>query len=164
MKFRNYCVIIMGITKGAKEEIIKIAETQPNLLDANAVLIATFSSLVEPRELTDYFKVCQRNFFLFDMNEENSGFHMMKKEINDGLFGFLGKMNEEGLKEKMDNLMQEISSSTKIINKKSDSVISIQDIDNMSSKDKNDLMNTLLSKGGENLSEYDKKILNILAI
>jgi hypothetical protein len=30
MKFRNYCVVIMGETFGALDEIIKISEIKPN--------------------------------------------------------------------------------------------------------------------------------------
>lgn len=112
MKFRNYCIVVMGDTKNVLGEIIKVAETKPNVLDAKGILIATFSSVAEPRELTDYFKLNGRNFLLFDLNSENSGYHMIKDEINEGLFGFLKEMDEETLKQKTDNLIQEISSTT----------------------------------------------------
>lgn len=112
MKFRNYCIVVMGNTQGVLGEIIKVAETTPNVLDAKGILIATFSSVAEPIELTDYFKLNGRNFLIFDLNSENSGFHMIKNEINEGLFGFLKDMNDETLKQKTDSLIQEISSTT----------------------------------------------------
>lgn len=112
MKFRNYCIIVMGDTKDVIGEIIKVTETKPNILDAKGILIATFSSVAEPRELTDYFKLNGRNFIICDLNSENSGFHMMKDEINEGLFGFLRDMNNNTLKQKTENLIQEISSTT----------------------------------------------------
>lgn len=112
MKFRNYCIVVMGDTQNVLGEIIKVAETKPNVLDAKGILIATFSSVAEPKELTDYFKLNGRNFLLFDLNSENSGFHMIKDEINEGLFGFLKDMNEETLKKKTDSLIEEISSTT----------------------------------------------------
>lgn len=112
MKFRNYCIVVMGDTQNVLSEIIKVSETKPNVLDAKGILIATFSSVAEPRELTDYFKLNGRNFLLFDLNSENSGFHMVKNEINEGLFGFLKEMNDETLKEKTNNLIHEISSTT----------------------------------------------------
>lgn len=112
MKFRNYCIIVMGDTKDVIGEIIKVAETKPNILDAKGILIATFSSVAEPRELTDYFKLNGRNFIICDLNSENSGFHMLKDEINEGLFGFLKDMNNNTLKQKTENLIQEISSTT----------------------------------------------------
>ena len=112
MKFRNYCIVVMGDTQNVLGEIIKVSDTKPNVLDAKGILIATFSSIAEPRELTDYFKLNGRNFLLFDLNSENSGFHMVKDEINEGLFGFLKDMNDDTLKEKTNNLIHEISSTT----------------------------------------------------
>jgi hypothetical protein len=102
----------MGDTRDVLGEIIKVAETKPNVLDAKGILIATFSSVAEPRELTDYFKLNGRNFLIFDLSSENSGFHMVKDEINEGLFGFLKDMNDETLKQKTDSLIEEISSTT----------------------------------------------------
>ena len=102
----------MGDTRDVIGEIIKVSETKPNILDAKGILIATFSSVAEPRELTDYFKLNGRNFVICDLNSENSGFHMIKDEINEGLFGFLKDMNNETLKQKTEDLIQEISSTT----------------------------------------------------
>ena len=167
MKFRNYCLVIMGNTDGAILEINKISETKPNTLDAKGILIATFSSVIEPKELTEYFKLSMRNFLIFDLNSENSGFNILKEDIQNGLFGFLEEMNDESLKNKTDDLIQEISSTTtttKIIKKNIEKEISIDDIDKMSPKDKNDLMNKLIDKGIKYLSEYDKKLLKKLSI
>ncbi len=171
MRFRNYCVIIMGNTDNVKAEVLKVAETEPNILDANGIVIATFTSAFEPREMTDYFKEHKRNFMFFDMNIENSGYHITKKNINDGLFGFLKDMNEDALNDKRDRLIQEISSSTvsnnvQRKNKKTnpDQYISLEEIDHMSANDKNNLMNKILAKDVRNLSDYDKEILNKLSI
>jgi hypothetical protein len=161
----------MGNTKDVLSEIVKISETKPNILDAKGIIIATFTSNAEPRELSDYFKLNGRNFLIFDLNENNSGYHIGKEEINEGLFGFLKDMGEDALKQKTNDLIQEISSTTvtnkgrKTVNKKksSDINVSIEDIDNMSPIDKNKLMNRLIDKGVENLSEYDKKMLAKLA-
>jgi hypothetical protein len=170
MKFRNYCVVVMGETKEVFPEIVMISETTPNVLDAKGILIATFSSIAEPKELTDYFKLNGRNFFLFDLNPENSGYYIAKDEINEGLFGFLKDMDSENLKQKTDNLIQEISSTT-VTNravkvKKSRTAkeeYTMAELDNMSPKDKNDLMNRLIDKGVDNLSEYDKELLSKLS-
>lgn len=166
MKFRNYCIVIMGDTDNVIGEIIKISETTPNTLDAKGILIATFSSAVEPRELTDYFKLNNRNFLVFDLDQDNSGFNILKKEIHNGLFGFLDTMNDDVLKNKADNIIQEISSSTvtrKFATKERDVIVSLEEIDKMTIKDKNDLMNKLIDKGVENLSNYDKKLLKRLS-
>jgi hypothetical protein len=88
----------MGNTKNVLPEIIKVSENEPNILDAKGILIATFTSNAEPRELSDYFKLNGRNFLIFDLNENNSGYHIAKEEINEGLFGFLREMGEDTLK------------------------------------------------------------------
>lgn len=172
MKFRNYCLVVMGNTKNILPEIIKISETKPNMLDAKGIIISTFTSNIEPRELSDYFKLNKRNFLLFDLNENNSGFHIGKEEINEGLFGFLKDMGETELRQKTDDLIHEISSTT-VTNKitkyssktnKTEPDISIEDIDKMSSEAKNDLMNKLIDKAlKNNLSEHDKKMLEKLS-
>ena len=177
MKFRNYCLVVMGETLNIVPEIVKIAETAPNILDAKGILIATFSSVAEPRELTDYFKLNGRNFLIFDLNSENSGYNITKDDINQGLFGFLKLMDEETLKQRTDDLIQEISGITtatkglvspnkgyEIHAKREQPEVSIEEIENMSQKDKNDLMNKLIDKGVKNLSNYDKELLNKLAI
>jgi hypothetical protein len=60
----------MGDTKNVLPEIVKISETKPNILDSKGILIATFASIAEPKEITDYFKLNGRNFLVFDLNEE----------------------------------------------------------------------------------------------
>lgn len=171
MKFRNYCIVIMGDTKNVLPEIVKISETKPNILDSKGILIATFASIAEPKEITDYFKLNGRNFLVFDLNEENSGAFISKKEINDGLFGFLKEFNNEVLKQKTEELMTTIDlemTSTTVSSKsrklRTEFQFSIEEIYNMSPKEKNELMNKLIDKGAENLSEYDKKILTMLSI
>lgn len=171
MKFRNYCIVIMGDTKDVLPEIIKISETKPNILDSKGILIATFSSIVEPKEISDYFILNKRNFLVFDLNTENSGFHISKENIHEGLFGFLKEYDEETLKRKTEDLLSTVDikmTSTTVSSKsrklRTELQVSINEIDKMSPKEKNDLMNKLIDKGVENLSEYDKKILTKLSI
>lgn len=162
----------MGDTKDILHEIIKVSETKPNTLDAKGVFIATFTSNIEPRELSDYFKLNNRTFLIFDLSPDSSGFHFMKEEINEGLFGFLRDMGADNLKQKTRDLIEQISSTT-VTNKTlrirdgrklNEGGILIEDIDKMSLEERNNLMNKLIDKGPENLSEYDKKILDRLAI
>lgn len=170
MKFRNYCIVIMGDTKDVVPEISKIAETKPNILDSKGILIATFSSIAEPSEITDYFKLNRRNFLIFDLNTENSGFFIGKPDIHEGLFGFLSEYNDEVLKKKTEDLLSSVdikfTSTTvdaKSKPKRTEFLVSIEEIDKMSPKEKNDLMNKLIDKGATNLSEYDKKLLTKLS-
>lgn len=171
MKFRNYCLVVMGECENVVSEILKVCENKPNVLDAKGILIATFTSNAEPRELTDYFKLNGRSFLIFDLNEENSGVYISKEEINTGLFGFLKEINQDILRLRGDELIQEITSSTitnkavRVLDKRktTEEKIKIIDIENMGLEDKNDLMNRLIDKGFENLSEHEKTILKKLA-
>lgn len=164
MKFRTYCIVVMGKTDDVISEIVKISETKPNVLDAKGVLIATFLSIAEIKELNDYFKSNDRNFLIFDLNPDYSGFNINKKEIHEGLFGFLNEYTEDTLRQKENELFVQLTSTTvdtKIV--KNEEVISITDIENMTLEDKNNLMNELLDKGIQNLSEYDKRLLDKLS-
>ena len=114
MLFRNYCIVVMGNTVGVVKEIHKVSEIEPNVLDAKGLLIATFSSVVEPKELTAFFTLNKRNFLLFDLNPNNSGFNIQKKEISNGLFSFLTEMNAETLVNKTNDLMYEIENDKQV--------------------------------------------------
>jgi|LakMenE01Jun11ns_1017448.scaffolds.fasta_scaffold9646310_2 hypothetical protein len=125
MKFRNYCIVVMGDTLGVQAEIQKISETTPNVLDAKGILISTFSSLVELNELKEWFKENKRSFLIFDLDEESSGFHIIKKNVENGLFGFLKNTNTNELTEKFAKAV-EYSSITKTVNIK-EKKISLED-------------------------------------
>jgi hypothetical protein len=159
----------MGNTENVVSEIIKISETKPNVLNSKGILISTFSSVVSPKEIGDFLKLNNRNYLLFDLNEENSNFWIGKEEIHEGLFGFLKEFNEDILKQKTEDLLSTIDlemTSTTVNSKtkaKKEPKISIDDINNMSPKEKNDLINKLIDKGINNLSAYDKKILTKLS-
>jgi len=125
MKFRNYCIVVMGDTLGVQAEIQKVSETTPNVLDAKGILISTFSSLVELNELKEWFKENKRSFLIFDLDEESSGFHIIKKNVENGLFGFLKNTNTNELTEKFAKAV-EYSSMTKTVNIK-EKKISLED-------------------------------------
>jgi hypothetical protein len=162
MKFRNYCIVIMGSVKGSVIEIEKISEGKINSLNATGIIVATFSSVLEPNEISEYFKSNGRSFLIFDLEPRNSGYHIAKKEIHDGLFGFLKTIN---LEEKAIDLLSSISADTitsESVKKDIKKEISESEIKEMSKKDKTILFNEILDKGPENFSENDKKILPFL--
>ena len=105
MKIRDYCILILTETEGVVSEIEKISETEVNVLDAKGILIATFSSSLAPYKITEIFKDNKRNFFLFDLDSESSGVNIVKKDIHEGLFGF---MNDDSLKEKAMELLDKM--------------------------------------------------------
>ena len=163
MKIRNLCVMILGNTKDAISEIEAVSDSKVNILDATGVLIATFSTAVEITELNDYFKLLKRSFFVFDLNPDNSGYHITKDSIHEGLFGFLNKI-DTSVREQ--DLLDMIKSTTKTpITKKELKVkeLTEEEILNMKPIQKKTLFNELLDKGYENLTDNDKKILPLLA-
>lgn len=166
MKFRNYCIVIIGDTKAVYPEIDKVSEGKPNILDGKGMIISTFTSFMEPSELTDYFIYNNRNFLLFDLNKDNSGFSITKKSIHDALFSFLDEMNEETLKSKSEEFLNVLKNDT-VTTANTETVVSKctiteHDIKKMTKSEKDELFNKIIDCGIENLTDYDKKILNLL--
>jgi len=161
----------MGDTLGSQEEIIKVSEIKPNVLDAKGILIATFSSIIEPSELTEWFTSRNRSFLLFDLNETSSGFNITKKEIHEGLFGFLKNLNVEQMNEDFLRTIH-LSSDTKAVKTekkktqketKNKNLLDKAKIEKMSNYEKDELLNQLIDNGLEKLSEHDKTLLHLLA-
>jgi hypothetical protein len=162
MKFRNYCLVVFGNTIGILKEVNQVSEIQPNVLDAKGLSILTFTSNIEPRELNDYFKTNNRNFLLFDLNPDFSGFNFQKLDINEGLFGYLQYMNEQALQDKTNKLINEFEVPIQVT--KTKALITEEDIDSMNSNERTELMNILIDKGiAKTLSENDQKLLKKLA-
>lgn len=166
MKFKNYCVVIMGDTKGVVNEIEKISDTKPNILDAKGILISTFTSFVDVKEITEWFNLNNRSFLVFDLDENCSGVNITKKEIHEGLFGFLNIVNNEELNSKTFEFLNTIHK-TKTNENSSLNVekfsLNEDDIQLMSKTEKEELMNQMIEMGIENLTEKDKKLLTLLA-
>jgi hypothetical protein len=160
MNFRNYCIVVIGQTNGVEAEITKISESKPNFFDAKGLFIATFSSFMEPVELTEWFTECNRNFMVFDLNEENAGFNITNKAIHNGLFGFIKNVNIDEISKSfmetvMDTNHEELDSITNKLDPKK--------IESMGTNERQHLLNDLIEFGLEKLSEEDKKLLPLLA-
>lgn len=176
MKMRNYCVVIMGNTDNVKIEIEKVSDSETNILDAKGIIIATFSSFIEPNEMTEWFKLNNRSFLLFDLDPSTSGYNIAKKEIHEGLFGFLEQNNTKVLGDKVDEFLKSVrkykfsgDSMTYSTAKEKISdaevvtdVITESDIAKMTPLEREDLLNKIMDNGVENMSENDKKILPLL--
>lgn len=164
MKFRNYCVVIMGNTKDVIIEIEKVSEGKVNVLDAKGVLIATFSSNIEPKEMTDWFRLNKRSFLVFDLDPENSGFAIAKKDIYEGLFGFIDDID---LQEKANDLFDTLNLERIKKTQKKESNTAVKeitelDVEKMTKGEKKELFDRILDKGPDNLTENDKKIIPFL--
>ena len=175
MKFKNYCVIIMGNTEGVFKEIEKISDTKPNILDAKGIVIATFTTFVDVKEISAWFTLNNRSFLVFELNPDSSGFLITKKDVHEGLFGFLGQTTEEHLDSKTFEFLRAMTSPDKPIKNKiteevqdaaiveEEKELTETDIQKMTKSEKEELMNQIMDNGVENLTENDKKILPLLA-
>ena len=162
MKFRNYCVVIMGDTLNVLPEIERVSDSKVNCLNAKGIFIATFSSNFEPCELTEWFKDNGRSFLVFDLNAENSGFHITKNDVHEGLFSFL---NDTDLEEKARDLLHTIEDARiikKVKETKKVKELTEEDIKKMSKTEKQEMFDKILDKGAENFTENDKKIMPFL--
>jgi hypothetical protein len=65
-------------------------------------LYRNITSKVSPKEITNFFILNKRSF-VFDLNENNSGFNITRKPVHDGLFEFI---NEADLIEKNKEIHQ----------------------------------------------------------
>jgi hypothetical protein len=177
MRFRKYCVIILKNTEKAIEEIDKICEGVPNILNGGGMIIATFISALEPKEINDWFISNERNFLFFELNPDSSGYNIINEKLNTALFGFL---KNDDLDLKRDNFLREINLSSattnnvvravnvkKITKPKVEVKITATDIADMGEVEKRKLFDKILDNANQNgvikLSNYDKKLLQLLA-
>lgn len=172
MKFRNYCIVVMGDTGKVIKEIEDISEIKPNILDAGGLLLCTFTSTATVKELTQLFIDNNRNFLIFDLDEKSSGVNIIKKTIHDGLFGFLKTVNIEDKTKKLIREIESTSDGYGKTNKKTPKRITVKpivkrinedDIMNMTKNEKKQMMDMMIDNGVEKLTEHDKKILQLLA-
>lgn len=157
MKFRNYCVIVLGNVDGAKEEIKKISETDVKFANTKGLIMATFSSVATPSELKAYFQSFNRNFFLFEIGHDNYGVNLNDATIMNHLFG---EYEENG-----DSLANDLTTKLfKNIKKtiSDDSKNKMLNIEKMTEEDRTILLDKLLDKGVNNWDDTDKTIVNKL--
>lgn len=156
--FRAYCIVVIGgNVSDIKSEIEKFSETKIQFIETKTVFIGTFVSLADTYELKEYFRETGRNFFIFDLDDNVSAFGISKPDIEEGLFGFLKHLDLDAMNEKFMSVNY-VSGQT--IQNSSNN---LPDIEKMSPSDKENLMNKILDKGLDKITEDDKKILSLLA-
>jgi len=170
---------VMGDTENAIQEIEKISDSKPNLLDARGIIIATFSAFITIKELKDWFTLNNRSFLVFDLSDESSAFKITKDNIHEGLFGFL-KDNDKNFLTKRNSELEDMIEDAKIISENKDfnrdkfidkvkeesnnkEYLDESVIDKMYSDEKELWIGKILDKGVENLTKKDKKMLTLLA-
>jgi hypothetical protein len=155
----------MGDTLGVVAEIQKISETTPNILDAKGILIATFSSIIDVREMTEWFKQNNRSFMVFVLDENTSGFNITKATIHEGLFGFIKNIDTDLMSNDfMKNLDSSLDVQTlvKPLRESLTNKLSESSIAKMGKDERDEKLNELIEFGLDKLSENDKKLLPLL--
>lgn len=165
MKFRNYCLVILGEIDGVKDEILKISETsnyKPHYLDAKGILLCTFTSALTPKEIKEYFKSNNRSILVFELDDENSGVHIEDDRLHSHIFGYMEKSKSELeiMTNKMMSNIRKTSGDTETnIVESSENI----DVGELSKEEKDKIINNLLDKGQENWSDEDRKIMRLLS-
>jgi hypothetical protein len=174
MKFKNFCLVIMGTSNGKSDSVIKeiekISESKPNILDAKGMIIATFTSFVDVNEISTWFTLNNRNFLIFELNKDTCGYFITKPELHNGLFSFLTE-SDKNLKAKTDEFINSISRNVTDIEYKDVPTkigtskvreITEADVNKMTKDEKDNLYNKLIDNGVDKLTDNDKKILILL--
>ena len=162
MEFKNYCIIVMGQTDGILNEVNKISEKILGSMDAKGLVIITFVANSEVGELSDFFKEYKRNFVLFVLDDNVSGYNFLKNDIQNELFGNL-QPNE--LKIMTDKLLKEVKTNEidkNLIKDKTLKTLTDEELSNLSEDEKEEKINEIIDKGINNLNDYDKDILDKL--
>ena len=150
MDFSNYCIVVFGDVMDSKEKINKISENEPKYLTTTDVLIGTFCTIATPSELKEYMKMYNKNFLLFEIDEDKSSWNFNESKYSQHLFSFLSdskKISDE-FKKSIEKEFGSISLSGHSMD------IGHAD-DDTPFEEK---INKILDKG-ENISENDKEIL-----
>lgn len=176
MKFKNYCLVVLGRVEGVKDEISKISETAVRYVDAKGIVIATFSTIATALELREFFTLNNRSFVLFELGDDNYGVNITNKAIHEHLFGEIEVKGPGILNSLTNRLMSEIgaiesnipepvisgSSNPSLVKTKKTEFEGI-DFSTLTISQREELVNKILDKGAENLNEKDKILLKKIA-
>lgn len=182
MIFKHYCAVFFNPTTGLDLEVSKVSESKLRVIPGKNISIFTFTSLIEVAILSDYFKSFNRNFLLFELNDEVSAFNFNNKKKEEDLFGFLNNENinknfeslsnmllDDFIKQTLDTESEQTNTSfsgNQIFNifKNSEDDNRIFDInEKMTSREINDEIDKIIDKGVKNLTDNDKKLLEKLS-
>lgn len=152
--FKQYCIVVLSRISGVPEELKKIAEGEiRNTAGGSGIYIATFTSMLNAQEITEYFRDNDRLFILSEVDGNKFGANLGK--LHDKLFTFSEDVDD--LTEQMVSEMRQVSGTTETTN-------TTIDVTKLKESEREDLLNELIDKGLDNLSEEEKEILNKISI
>lgn len=171
--FKNYCLTIFGDLS----EIHSVISLVDFLHEVNFeykigddYFISTFSSFLNIKELEDLMKGFKNNFTLVEITD-NFSFSFSDKTSQDEIFGLSytdNKKNEDITNNILDDITDGTSrSKTKNPNKKSKLVKQkrrkSEYYKNLNKKEKEEIVNNILDKGFNEISDYDRRVLSIIS-
>ena len=132
--------------------------------------IATFSSFLNMKEVEDLMKGFQCDFVITEITD-NFSFSFLNKRSQDELFGLL-YIESKKMEDITNNILDEIAgdfstSNTKKPNRKTkpkrQKRLKSEYYKNLSKKEKEEMVNNILDKGFNNISDYDRRVLSIIS-
>jgi len=108
MRFKNYCVVVIGKVDGVRDLISKITETELRCLEQKGVFIGTFSCIMSAKELKDILDRESKTFFVFEVGDESNAYQIGRADIHEQLFAHI-ENGGDVLSIMSDNLMNEVN-------------------------------------------------------
>ena len=183
MIVKNFCVVFFTPIDGCVDDILNISISIPKVMKGKGINMLTFSSNIDIESITNYLTKNNRNFLLFDLDKSSSGFNFTDKEKESDFFGFINTNIDYSEFERYTNdLLDDLVNSnfvddptkdteyiwshdegenmvtsgftSNVINKHID-----VRLESLSNKERNDLVNSIIDKGIDNLTDLDKDVL-----
>jgi hypothetical protein len=161
MEFKNYTLIVFDDISSVSSELTKIVE-EMKFVNTDAYCVCTFMSNATINELKEYVTMLNVSFLLFEMGEDNYAARFQNKKFHKHLFGDAEKNRgkktkdmqrkvEDAIKRQMENPPSEYRKLKRNV-----------DLTEITSSEREKILNSILDKGYENLTEEDKKTLEKL--
>lgn len=180
MLLKNYCGVFFNSIEDIAYDIFRICEGKPTKATGDGIVIYTFVCALDTRTLTEYFKVANRNFLLFELNDNTSGFNFTDKQKENKLFDLIKNDKRKSDFEDLSNqLMDDLVNTVRIEPTPKDlnldylkSLIDDDglrrkpkkiDINHLTKSEINNEIDKLIDKGINNLSNAEKEYLENLS-
>jgi len=189
MIVKNFCVVFFTPIDGCTDEILNISISTPRVMKGKGIIMLTFSSTIDIETITDYLTENNRNFLLFDLDKSSSGFNFTDKQKQREFFGFISNNNdysefEHYTNDLLDDLVKSVFiddankeitpswlygddkntvssglTSNAVINSGNQKEDFNIDLETLSKEERNNLVNSIIDKGLDKLTDLDKDIL-----
>lgn len=159
MEFNNYCLIVLGNISNVEKTLVTITEEEMKFVSGKGFFMARFMSILSPEEIKNCFIGEKSSAIVFKLSSECSSIELSDKKKQEYLF-------KEIIKEDIPNQLTENYGSMIDIDKKEIKSIELENkkimVENMDKSSRKEIMDEIIDKGIDNLTEDDKIILELL--